>query len=273
VAGDAAEAFETETDESGAAGVMQVLREIFTAQGVAVPDPVDSACVRWGSDPFAFGSYSNISVGATGEDYDVLAEPVGERLHFAGEATMRQHPATMHGAFLSGVREAALIAGRGLHSFRFQLNLSSSVHRVTQLNPECVMELLKLSSNVNECKPLIAGRLRGLNKGGDLDQSRPDASVVPRAPRVKLGNPKTLNPKPPKPVKAASSRGAPRRRQGVDSAAEDVGAVSAVLRGRDLRSSTFQLNLSRFSHTSPCPPSDRLGVNHAPNVSHKMCLW
>jgi WD40 repeat protein len=24
--------------------------------------------------------------------------------------------------------------GRGLHSFRFQLNLSSSVHRVTQLN-------------------------------------------------------------------------------------------------------------------------------------------
>ena len=25
-------------------------------------------------------------------------------------------------------------AGRGLHSFRFQLNLSSSVHRVTQLN-------------------------------------------------------------------------------------------------------------------------------------------
>jgi hypothetical protein len=44
---------------------------------------------------------------------------------------------------------------RGLHSFRFQLNLSSSVHCVTQLiNPECVLELLKLSSNLNECKPL-----------------------------------------------------------------------------------------------------------------------
>ena len=47
--------------------------------------------------------------------------------------------------------------GRGLHSFRFQLNLSSSVHRVTQLNPECVLELLKLSSNVNECQPLHGG--------------------------------------------------------------------------------------------------------------------
>ena len=43
---------------------------------------------------------------------------------------------------------------RGLQLFRFQLNLSSFVHRVTQLNPECVLELLKLSSNVNECKPL-----------------------------------------------------------------------------------------------------------------------
>jgi hypothetical protein len=45
-------------------------------------------------------------------------------------------------------------ANRGLHSLRFQLNLSSSVFRVTQLNPECILELLKLSSNVNECKPL-----------------------------------------------------------------------------------------------------------------------
>jgi len=27
-----------------------------------------------------------------------------------------------------------MLVGRGVHSFRFQLNLSSSVHRVTQLN-------------------------------------------------------------------------------------------------------------------------------------------
>ncbi len=31
-------------------------------------------------------------------------------------------------------RLAAFISGRVLHSFRFQLNLSSSVHRITQLN-------------------------------------------------------------------------------------------------------------------------------------------
>jgi hypothetical protein len=48
------------------------------------------------------------------------------------------------------------VSTRGLHSFRFQLNLSSSVHRVTQLYPECVLNLLMLSSNVNECKPLVS---------------------------------------------------------------------------------------------------------------------
>ncbi|EEH51963.1 histone deacetylase, partial [Micromonas pusilla CCMP1545] len=91
-------------------GAMDVLRDIFTVgQNVPVPDPLDAACVRWGGDRHAFGSYSNISVGATGEDYDHLASTVGDRLFFAGEATNRMHPATMHGAFLSGVREAALI--------------------------------------------------------------------------------------------------------------------------------------------------------------------
>jgi len=49
-------------------------------------------------------------------------------------------------------------SGRGSSSLRFQLNLSSSVHHVTQLNSECVLELLKLSSTVNECKPLASGR-------------------------------------------------------------------------------------------------------------------
>jgi len=54
------------------------------------------------------------------------------------------------------------VFGRGLHWFRFQLNLSSSVHHVAQLNPECVLELLKLSSDVNDCKPLVFG----LDQGG-----------------------------------------------------------------------------------------------------------
>ena len=109
VAGDAALSLETsETDEDCVAGVMRVLREIFAASR-AVPDPVDVAVTRWGADPYARGSYSNISPRGTGDDYDALAEPVADALFFAGEATSRTHPATMHGAFLSGNREAARV--------------------------------------------------------------------------------------------------------------------------------------------------------------------
>jgi len=46
----------------------------------------------------------------------------------------------------------------------------------------------------------------------------------------------------------------------------------SVVRGRGLNSSTFQLDLSRIGHTLLVPLSNRLGENHAPNVSQKLCL-
>ncbi len=75
--------------------------------GSGIPDPLQVRATRWGNDPYSFGSYSFIPVGASGEDYDRMAEPVGEKLFFAGEATHREHPATVHGAYLSGLRAAA----------------------------------------------------------------------------------------------------------------------------------------------------------------------
>eukprot|EP00958_Prasinococcus_capsulatus_P008480 scaffold830_cov377-Prasinococcus_capsulatus_cf.AAC.19 len=79
-------------------------------RGVKVVKPLKCVCTRWSGDPYARGSYSHVQVGAMGEDYDVLAEAVGERLFFAGEATWRKHPATMHGAFLSGMRAASQVS-------------------------------------------------------------------------------------------------------------------------------------------------------------------
>lgn len=67
---------------------------------------MQAVCTRWGSDPMARGSYSSLCVGsAGGEDYDAVADSVGGRLFFAGEATTKKYPATMHGAFSTGVRE------------------------------------------------------------------------------------------------------------------------------------------------------------------------
>lgn len=110
VAGEAATKFEDMRPEDALHRVLRILRGIYGPRGVDVPDPIQTVCTRWGRDDHFLGSYSHVAVGASGSDYDTLAESVGDgRIFFAGEATNRQYPATMHGAFLSGLREAANI--------------------------------------------------------------------------------------------------------------------------------------------------------------------
>jgi monoamine oxidase len=89
------------------ARIMDILRSMF---GDSIPSPTGVVRTQWERDPFAFGSYAHIPVGAEPADMDLLAEPVG-RIHFAGEATHRMHSGTVHGAMLSGLREAKRIAG------------------------------------------------------------------------------------------------------------------------------------------------------------------
>jgi monoamine oxidase len=60
---------------------------------------------RWGADPFAKGSYSYALPGKAG-CRAILAEPVDNRLFFAGEACSPVDFSTAHGAFDSGVAAA-----------------------------------------------------------------------------------------------------------------------------------------------------------------------
>jgi polyamine oxidase len=62
-------------------------------------------------DPCARGSYSFLATGSSPDDQDAPAEPAGDRVLFAGETTQPEHFATVHGAYLSGVREAQRILG------------------------------------------------------------------------------------------------------------------------------------------------------------------
>lgn len=102
-AGSAALAVEAKSDAVLAAEAMVVLRSIF---GPGAPDPLAVRTVRWGADPFSHGSYSHLRTGGVPGDYDALAAAIDGRLFFAGEATHRRFPATVHGALLSGQRAA-----------------------------------------------------------------------------------------------------------------------------------------------------------------------
>jgi monoamine oxidase len=82
---------------------MQVLRKLF---GSEIPEPSGQLVTRWASDSFSFGSYSYLPLGATEADYAQLGSAL-PRLFFAGEATSRRFPSTVHGAFVSGLRAAA----------------------------------------------------------------------------------------------------------------------------------------------------------------------
>ncbi len=94
---------EKQSDSAIVASAMRALRSMF---GANIPEPTGFRLTRWANDPFARGAYSFAAIGATGDDYVALSEPVDNRLFFAGEATSREYAATVHGAFLSGVREA-----------------------------------------------------------------------------------------------------------------------------------------------------------------------
>ncbi|MFM7536141.1 MAG: FAD-dependent oxidoreductase [Acidimicrobiales bacterium] len=86
--------------------------ERTTPRRRSVPRPAAMVRTSWSTDPFASGSYSAMVVGAEPATRRALAAPVGDRLFFAGEATSREHPGTVHGARTSGLRAAAEVADR-----------------------------------------------------------------------------------------------------------------------------------------------------------------
>jgi hypothetical protein len=104
MAGDAAHYAEQRTNNQLVEEVTNRLTEMFAP--APVPLPTESIVTRWSKDPFARGSYSYVGPKTRSGDYDVMAKPHGP-LHFAGEATCGTHPATVHGAYLSGLRAAA----------------------------------------------------------------------------------------------------------------------------------------------------------------------
>lgn len=104
MAGDAAHQAESLSDVELVAGVTQELARMF--KQTPIPKPSETIVTRWGKDRFARGSYSYVGATSQPGDYEAMARPIGN-LHFAGEATCGTHPATVHGAYISGLRAAS----------------------------------------------------------------------------------------------------------------------------------------------------------------------
>lgn len=102
-----AELLEDKTDSEVVANAMAFLREIWPDAS----DPYHAYISRWGKDPFARGAYSyatpRMEPRKARKD---AAKPVGKgRVRFAGEHTSLQFPATVHGAYKSGIQTACSV--------------------------------------------------------------------------------------------------------------------------------------------------------------------
>ncbi|NXT44812.1 PAOX oxidase, partial [Pelecanoides urinatrix] len=112
IAGKESEYMETLSDAEVLGTMTRVLRTL--TGNPCLPAPRSVLRSRWHSAPYTRGSYSYVAVGSSGDDIDVLAQPLPEdpedprplQLLFAGEATHRTFYSTTHGALLSGWREA-----------------------------------------------------------------------------------------------------------------------------------------------------------------------
>lgn len=100
---------QTLSDAEIVADAISTLHHLY---GDAVGEPLAHWVTRWGEDEFSNGSYSHLALGSTHHDHDALAGPVDGVLHFAGEATWGDEPATVGAALYSGHRAAERILDR-----------------------------------------------------------------------------------------------------------------------------------------------------------------
>jgi monoamine oxidase len=103
----AAERIEGLDDAATVDLAMRRLRGVF---GRSIPSPVAAQVSRWKADPWARGSYSCVPTGSLPSQRRALGEPLDDRVVFAGEHCHPTHPATVHGAYLSGLEAARRLA-------------------------------------------------------------------------------------------------------------------------------------------------------------------
>eukprot|EP00045_Choanoeca_perplexa_P017151 m.243328 g.243328 ORF g.243328 m.243328 type:complete len:780 (-) comp17462_c0_seq2:1769-4108(-) len=171
--GQLAEALEEKSDVELQEMVVAVLRRMYPSVPEEDLVPLSCAATRWKQDDTG-GSFSVMQLNATGPDMDEYARPLQAKdgtawLYFAGEATCKDHYATVHGAFLSGRRAAkeadASMQGVGLN---YTNRISLSIHTLeerAQLVAKAAIQLRRLKAKAQET----------LEAGQEADPNKPRA--------------------------------------------------------------------------------------------------
>jgi monoamine oxidase len=100
IAANRARELERQPDRDVVGSALGQLKRCYPKQ--AFPVPSDVLLTRWGDDPFTYASYSYQAVGSTPAMRAALARR-WNRVVFAGEAVSTSSPATLQGAYLSGI--------------------------------------------------------------------------------------------------------------------------------------------------------------------------
>lgn len=98
-----AEQLERLSDQAILTSALNQLKRCYPQR--TIPAPKDVLLTRWNEDPFACGSYSFLAMGSNPGMRDDLAKR-WDAVVFAGEAVSTEYPATMQGAYLSGIKAA-----------------------------------------------------------------------------------------------------------------------------------------------------------------------
>lgn len=120
------------------------------------------------------------------EEYDALAEPITDRrgkprVLFAGEHTTKYHPSTVHGAWLTGLREAT----------RLDSHARKGWHRKGKRDDDFSPDIMYETSVLFDATRIVSRARKGVRRGPGKVRIRPskqsDGTDCRRSPRIDTG--------------------------------------------------------------------------------------
>ena len=97
-------------DKSDAEIIEEIMQHLKSIYGADIPNPTNMLRTKWVANEFSFGAYSFATNGTRSTDFQAFESAIEDKLFFAGEHTSKDYRGTVHGAYLSGIREAKKIA-------------------------------------------------------------------------------------------------------------------------------------------------------------------